>query len=73
MNGQVINAPKVVIMPDVIQVNVDISDKSGVFYSARCNKSTVITLQENLTGWGEMPKELTNEEERNARTPDEPN
>jgi hypothetical protein len=60
INGQKITTPKVVIMPDMFETNVDISDESGVFYSAKCGKSMVITVQEQLTSWGDMssiPKE----------------
>ena len=55
MNGQKITTPKVVIMPDLFDTSVDISDESGVIYSAKYSKSMVVTVQEQLTGWGSFP------------------
>lgn len=51
VNGQKILSPRLTIMPDTFGTEVTMEDKSGVYYSCRCSKDTVITIQEELTGW----------------------
>jgi hypothetical protein len=62
VNGQEITTAKVCILPDIFETGIVLEDGSGIFYEAKCNKDTIITVHENLTGWGELPfKEITRE------------
>jgi hypothetical protein len=55
VNGQEITTAKVCVLPDVFETEILLEDASGVFYDAKCNKNTIITVFENLTGWGDLP------------------
>jgi len=60
VNGQKITTPKVVVMPDMFDTSIILEDGSGIYYESKCNKKTIITIHENLLGWGDIssiPKE----------------